>query len=354
MNVRKVGEKLLNSKSPGPLIRLALVPLTGLSLLYAWIMTARALLYRIGALRSHTLPCSVITVGNLTVGGTGKTPTVVRLAKRLQQQGYRVAVVNRGYRGSMTATAQVVSNGEACCAAAKEVGDEACMLAEKLPGIPVVAGRHRVAACRKARELCNAQLILLDDGFQHLRLARDCDIVLINAANPFGNGYLLPRGILREPLTALKRASCILLTKTDTPGINTLTLKDRIKHYAPGAPIFTAAVKPASLRSLATGAPIAGDDLSGQPVAGLCSIGDPENFFSMLQHLGAAPITRLAYPDHHQYQQQDYETIQARSQKCSYILTTDKDITKIDQTMINKDKYIVVEIEQNIDEEDTL
>ena len=176
MNIRAAIEKLIHLQKPGLPVRLLLLPLTLCSYLYCCAMLARAWLYKACIFASYSLPCRVIAVGNITVGGTGKTPTVCLLARSLHEKGFKVAVVSRGYRGAAIAVPQVVSDGSRVLASAADAGDEAVMLARKLSGIPVIACPDRVAAGNLACERFAAQVVLLDDGFQHLQLRRDLDM----------------------------------------------------------------------------------------------------------------------------------------------------------------------------------
>jgi len=331
--------------------RLLLLPLTLCSYLFGAMCAVRTLLYDRGILRSREVPCAVITVGNITVGGTGKTPTVILLARCLQQQGLRVAVLTRGYRGTKTGVPQVVSDGRTLHAQSHEVGDEAFMMAEKLPGIPVLAGKDRVAAAVTAQKRFHTRICILDDGFQHRRLKRNLDIVLINSTNPFGNGFLLPRGILREPLSSLKRAQVILLTKTVESGADITRVETALSHYNPQAALFRASYRISALRNVRTGEVVAPDILETGELAALCSIGDPESFFSMLEAMGARGIRRLVFPDHHSYSEKDYDYINQSCTKINFLITTEKDIAKIDITMLKIFKLFVLEIEQKVENE---
>ena len=277
-----------------------------------------------------------------------KTPTVCLLARSLQDKGFKVAVVNRGYRGAATAVPQVVSDGSRVLASAADAGDEAVMLARKLSGIPVIACRDRVAAGNLACERFSADIVLLDDGFQHLRLRRDLDVVLVHAADPFGNGCLLPRGVLREPLSALERAGIIVLTKTGAEGASP-RLASSIKHFNPDAPLYTASYRVASFRNARTAAIIPPERLAGARVGALCSIGDPAYFLKMLSQLGISVSDQFLYPDHHGYSNDDYADIRALAARVDNVVTTEKDIAKLDTGMLQLDNLIVMEIEQVIE-----
>jgi len=352
MDMRAAIEKLLNLRDCGSWLQLLLLPLTLCSLLYGLAMSCRALLYRTGVLKSHRIGCRVVTVGNITVGGTGKTPTVCCLAQYFKQGGFRVAVLNRGYRGKQADRIQIVSDGTSVLASAEAAGDEAFMLARKLPGIPVLAARDRVAAGALAVERFSSQIAILDDGFQHLRVQRDADIVLINAANPFGNGFLLPRGILREKLSALQRAHIILLTKTDVSAGAVGTLRETIRRYNPDAPVFTSSYQIRCLRNARSGDHIPIAAFAGKRVGAVCSIGDPGGFIAMVEKLQTMLVERIILPDHHAYGPEDYRRIAELFRHADSIITTEKDIAKIDLNMVQPDKLIVMEIEQVVDDQE--
>ena len=347
MNIRAAIEKLIHLKNPSMALQLLLLPLTLCSWAYGAVMRTRAWLYKACVFESHGLPCRVITVGNITVGGTGKTPTVCLLARSLADRGFKVCVVDRGYRGAQTQTPLIVSDGTRVLASTVDAGDEAVMLSRKLTGIPVIACRDRVAAGTLACERFAAQAIILDDGFQHQRLRRDLDIVLINAADPFGNGCLLPRGILREPLQSLKRAGIIVFTKADNQN-DIEALIGRVKQLNASAPVFIATYINTGLRDCQTGAMTLPERLAGANVAALCSIGDPESFTAMLARAGVTVSEKLIYPDHHGYGPDDYAAIQKASSRLDAVITTEKDIAKLDGGMLQVKNLFAMEIEQLI------
>jgi tetraacyldisaccharide 4'-kinase len=205
-----------------------------------------------------------------------------------------------------------------------------------------------VAAGLLACERFSAQAIILDDGFQHLRLRRDLDIVLINAADPFGNMHLLPRGILREPLIALERAGMLMVTKADAqPGA--ADMAGLLHRLSPEASLFTASYKIACLRDAATRSETAPERLAGAKVAALCSIGDPEHFIRMLYRAGMIVAERLVYPDHHSYRDADYAAIRQTAARLDAVVTTEKDIAKLDTRMLQNCTLIIMEIEQHIE-----
>lgn len=352
MDIRSTIEKILNLKECGPAGHILLSPFTLASYAYGAAMSLRASLYKSGILPRHDIGVPVISVGNITVGGTGKTPTVCMLARRLSAQDLRVTVLTRGYRGRGTHRPLIVSDGVTLRANAQEAGDEAIMLAGNLKGIPVIAGHDRVAAGILAHARFDPHIVILDDGFQHLRLQRTVDIVLVNATNPFGNGFVLPRGTLRERLSALGRAHIVVLTKTDVASSTVADLRALISACNPKAPVFTSCFRIESLRNARTGETLQVKALAGARVAGFCSIGDPASFISMLSRLPVHICECAVFPDHHRYSAADYRRIERLFLQADAVITTEKDIAKIDLGMIQNGKMIVLAIEQTIDEED--
>lgn len=348
MYLRASTEKLLNTQNPGVLLRLCLFPLTLISFIFHFIVLTRSALYKIGIFKSYQAGCKVITIGNLTVGGTGKTPTVCLIARHFKASGFNTAVVCRGYRGTNTNAPMVVSDKENVLMNSESAGDEAYMLAKKLTGIPVLAGKDRVKASKMACDLFNCEIIILDDGFQHLKLNRSMDVVLINSQNPFGNGFLLPRGILREPLNALKRADIILLTKKDQSDSDSNKLENKIRLYNQTVPIFKSFHKPVSLKKTADNNKINPDLLIDKKISCFCSIGDPESFISMLKNMGLTLTDKIIFPDHHHYKISDYNKLKEISKKTDFLITTEKDIAKINPDMLEITNLAVLEIDEVI------
>jgi tetraacyldisaccharide 4'-kinase len=287
------------------------------------------------------LPRRVISVGNLTVGGTGKTPAVIALAEQAQKRGYLPCVLTRGYKGK-SAGPCFVSRGEGPLLGTDEAGDEAVLMAEKLHGVPIVKGTDRYAAGIFAlRELSSQPhfsthtlLFILDDGFQHRRLWRDLDILLIDSTDPFGNRRLLPAGRLREPLRELGRADVVVLTKVpkDASGSSAVDadLTAEVKKFNPGAPIYLSDHRASGLTTLSGGTmPLA--VLSGKAVLGVCGIGNPASFRETLRETGADVREFMAFADHHPYSSDDLQRIRAKAGECGadWIVTTEKDIMRL-------------------------
>ena len=261
----------------------------------------------------HRAAVPVVSIGNLTVGGTGKTPCVEYVARLLREHDYQVAVLSRGYG------AEAGRN------------DEAMVLEENLPDVPHYQGRDRVELARTAVEESESEVLVLDDGFQHRRLARDLDVVLIDATDPWGGGYLLPRGGLREPKANLRRAGFAVLTRCDAVDEATVTaIEDEVRQIAPLMPVARTIHAPLELMS--------GEDrksvevLRGQPVGAFCGIGNPEAFRKTLSGLGAEVSDFRTYPDHHPYTRQDVDELRRWAEGLpagAVIVTTQKDWVKL-------------------------
>jgi tetraacyldisaccharide 4'-kinase len=331
---------------------LALAPL---SALYGAMMRARFALYRAGALRTHRIDAPVISVGNITTGGTGKTPVVEWLARVVAREGRSACILTRGYGRVDVRERVVVSDGERLLAGAREGGDEPRLLAEVLLGTAaVVSDRDRVAAARWASENLGAEVFLLDDAFQHLRIARDLDIVTIDATAPWGGGHLLPRGRLREPLRGLGRAGCIVITRADLvpdPG----ALKAEVERLSDGrAVVLTSRVRTLRTRRLwafGSGQETA-DEVVAQPVAAFCAIGNPQAFFTHLENDGHILRHRHAFPDHHRFTQEDMDALgdTAVNLGARSLLVTAKDAVKLRSLGFSLPLY-VVEVQMEFDDE---
>jgi tetraacyldisaccharide 4'-kinase len=294
-----------------------------LSLPYGAVVALRNRFYDRGHIRPKKLSCPVISVGNLTVGGTGKTPTVILLAALLKEHGYSPAVLSRGYGGDAEVPVNVVSDANRVCLGWREAGDEPVMIAGALPGIPVLTGPKRSLIGKAAVKCFGADVLILDDGFQHRSLFRDIDIVLMDAARPFGNGYLLPRGPLREPPQALCRAH-ILLRTGDTD-------REESLGEAPALPSFRGFHRPRELVEAATGRVSPLTTLRGQKVLAFAGIGSPESFRRSLTALGAEVVCFRAFPDHHPYGRSDIDALRLRAADsgASRIVTTEKDCVRL-------------------------
>jgi len=316
--------------------------LEGFSLLYRCGVVLRNGLYDRGLIKSLKLPCKVISVGNITVGGTGKTPMVILLARMLKAAGYRPAVLSRGYGRQGKARISIVSDGVSLLSSPLEGGDEPMLIAESVPGVPVLTGPDRRLTGRTAVERLGAEVLILDDGFQHRRLFRDLDIVLLDSERPRGNGCLLPRGPLREPpAEALKRADILIRTgkgrgghsdRTGERGRNRATESGRVEGVIlADLPEFQGFHQPSDLLSRQTGLKMDLRELAGKRICAFSGLGSPEQFRRTLQSLGAEITGFLTYPDHHRYTSLDLDFIQQAAAKAGaeFLVTTEKDEIKL-------------------------
>ena len=297
-------------------------------------------LYDRGWKRTYRAAVPVVSVGNLTLGGTGKTPCVEYVARFFQQRERIVAILSRGYGSTLGCN------------------DEALLLEDNLPDVPHLQGADRAALAQIAVEELESEVLVLDDGFQHRRLARQVDLVLIDATNPWGYGYLCPRGLLRESPRGLRCAAAVVLTRCDqVSGSDRTLLRKEIARIAPRTPVIETTHQPVELvNSDHQTATL--DRLSDRPVVAFCGIGNPEAFRRTLQDLGAKLLGFRAFPDHHPYTRSDMDELQrwARSQaQDCLVMTTQKDVVKLRVTCIGERELWALRIQlQVIAGQDTL
>ena len=308
------------------------------SLIYGLLVNIKLAGYKYGIFQKQKLDCFVISLGNVTVGGTGKTPTAQRLARDIRDMGYRVVILNRGYRAKWHGEVGIVSDGKRLHMDAAEAGDEAYMLAKHLPEVPVLIGAERAKTGRYAMEHFGAEVAILDDGYQHWQLERDLDILLVDAVNVFGNGYILPRGTLREPISHISRADICLMTKVDQAAAASCDyIRETVHRYNPEARIVESIHQPRCFIPLtewyvniaSQGIDIA--QMRGKRIMAVSAIGNPASFEQTLSDLGAVIIESLRYPDHHDYAMSEMTDIfqQAENAGAEAIVITEKDAVKI-------------------------
>jgi len=308
--------------------------LTPLGRLYGVAMRVRRALYDSGRLRVHELGGLVISVGNLTTGGTGKTPVVAWIARELAETGQRVCILTRGYGRRSPRTRVVVSNGKQIVSNAAEAGDEPLLLAETLKGLAaVISDADRVAAAGWAIENLHSEVFVLDDGFQHLRVGRNLNILTIDVTNPWGNRRLLPAGNLRESPAELARADCIVITRADDPNA-VEELRNEIAAHRKAIPIFCSRMKLSGIREVRGELgrrSIIEEQIRGSSVAAFCGLGNPESFFSLLRRAGYQLSHTQVFPDHHTYTQSDIDRVVRKSvaHGAQILLTTAKDEVKL-------------------------
>lgn len=325
------------------------VAFRGLAVVYSSVVSFRLMLYRERFLHDHHLGVPVVSVGNLTVGGTGKTPVVELLAKSLRDKGRRVCILSRGYKSKRQKKAplfqrlgstlglvekpaepppRVVSDGQKVLLDSHLAGDEPFMLARNCPGVPVVVDKNRVKAGAHAIKHLGADVLVLDDGLQYLKLKHRHDIVLIDKTAPFGsNGHMLPRGTLREPPRSLRRASYIFITKSDGESED---LIHQIRRHNRAAEIIECRHRPMHFEEIQTGEKMPLDDMRGKFVGALSGIAVPESFENGLRRLGARVEVVARFPDHHRFHGPEItrfiERCERRDLHC--MVTTEKDFVR--------------------------
>jgi tetraacyldisaccharide 4'-kinase len=316
---------------------------------------AAAAMYGVGArlrrlaygrqwLKVQRLPGAVISIGNLTVGGAGKTPVTAALAQMLQAQGRRVCILSRGYGGQTPAVA-CISDGQQVLARPPQVGEEPYWLARRLPGVAVYTGASRYAAGMTAWQEVRPDLFLLDDGFQHFQLHRDLDLVLLDAAEPLATGRLLPWGRLREPAAVLSGADVLLLTRFN-PQAHGAALAGLVERF-PDKPLLTAAIEPVSVKIFPQGSPEPLEALRGRLFLAFAGMARPQVFLETLRQSGADLRGMGAFPDHHGYTPANLAGLvrQARSQGAEALITTGKDFARLGETWEADMPLWVLEVE---------
>jgi tetraacyldisaccharide 4'-kinase len=318
--------------------------LYALSFLFSAIVQLRWYLYQHRILRNKPLGCLVVIVGNLTVGGTGKTPVVEKFARTLQERGRKVAILSRGYKSKKEPMAQklwrkfthgveapprIVSDGENVLLDSDVAGDEPFMLAKNLPGVVVLCDKNRVKAGSFAIRRFGCDTLILDDGFQYLPLKGRLNLLLVDKTNPFGNHHLLPRGILREPIKHLSRASYIFLTKSN--GQRDDALIELIREHNSKAEIIECAHKPQFLQSVECDTRLSLDALKGSRVAAFSGIASPESFENMLREHGAEIRYNQRFLDHHRFTRDEIKHLyeKAAEGELDMIVTTEKDAVRL-------------------------
>lgn len=304
---------------------LALLPLTMLSVLYGGIIRLRNLCYDSGLITIKKPGCKVVSVGNMTIGGTGKTPMVVLLAGILKKRGYRPAILSRGYGGKKRRPVTVVSDGENILVSPEEAGDEPALMARMLPGVPVLTGKKRSLTGSFAERNFNVDVLILDDGFQHRSLDRAIDIVLLDAENPFGNGYMLPRGRLRESTDSLQRADVVVFT--GSRGMVDPSVGDSVAWRIGEKPVFHAWRRPQHLVKGISDDAYPLEFLKGKRICAFSGIARPEQFRRTIESVCDDLAVFIDFPDHYMYKASDIEMIRRSCADVSadLILTTEKD-----------------------------
>jgi len=308
-----------------------LFPLYSISILYSGVVNFRNRSYDSGLFAVKKLDCRVISVGNITVGGTGKTPMVIMLANLLKDKGYRPAILSRGYGGKGESRVNIVSDGKNLLMNPEKAGDEPVLIAKSVRSVPVITGKNRYLTGKYAIEHFGADVLILDDAFQHRSLFRDIDMVLLDNQKPFGNGFTIPGGELREPVNALGRADIIVETGDRGQGTGDSGKWSVVSGQWPDTRIFRAYRKPKALIKGNTGDVFPLDHLRGKKVFAFAGIARPDSFKKTIESVGGEVVAFLSFPDHHVYTQGDLIKIRKEASQSSaeVILTTEKDGIKL-------------------------
>jgi tetraacyldisaccharide 4'-kinase len=343
--------KTVHGEKRGLIAAVLLAILRVFSLIYGLGVSIKLGLYQWGLIKRHQLDCKVISLGNITVGGTGKTPTAQRLAALIRDMGYRVVILNRGYRAGWKGQIGVVSDGQKIYMSVTEAGDEAYLLAKNLPGVPVLIGRDRSITGEYAVKELQAQVVILDDGYQHWKLLRDLDIVLIDSLNMFGNNFLLPRGTLREPLSHLNRAHACLLTKVDQSTADSRdVIREAITRYNEQALIVESIHNPRRFIEIADwykgvrSQSIELDNLKDRQVTAFSAIGNPTSFEQTITDIGPKLVDGIRFPDHHDYTMAEMQEVMQKAvdKGACALITTEKDAVKIPAEFIHSERPLPV------------
>ncbi len=317
-----------------------------LAVIYSCIIRIRLQLYRGGLRPVRKLDRTVISIGNIVLGGTGKTPFTIYICQMLLDSGIRPAILSRGYRGTAEKRNLLVSNGSEILCSSTESGDEPWLMAAKLAGAPVAVGgtRYKSARLCQSSQSLNPDVFLLDDGFQHIQLHRDIDIVLIDATSPFGGEYVLPKGILREPLSSLERADAFIVTRTHLRSEGLDKICSRLNQYNPTSPIFLFSHR------LSGYAPVYGIDTTNRDSASptekppgknafvLAAIGNPLQFIKDLENLELNISGQVLMRDHHPFSQEDMDRVidGFKDSGAEFIITTEKDAIRMSHLNLRK------------------
>jgi len=310
--------------------------------------------YDLGFLKQKKLPCTVISIGNLTTGGTGKTPMTMYVAERVRQLGYRVAVISRGYKGAAEKSGGIVSDGNVILMDPDTAGDEPFLLAASLKGIPVLVGQDRYKSGMKAVNRFQTEVVILDDAFQHLALFRDLNLLLLDSTMPFGNGHLLPRGTLREPAAALAFSDALIMTRSSQPFCSP------VAPWAEARPVFCAIHEPFISRRFSAGEKPAfqthelfsGDEiLIGKRYFAFSGIAHNDDFLKTLNKMGADICGFQGFSDHHLYSAQDIQAIlkAAVNAGATALATTEKDLARLHGQFQFPMECVIIGIRMSLD-----
>jgi tetraacyldisaccharide 4'-kinase len=312
-----------------------------ISKLYGIATAFRLSLYRKKIIKTYRLPCKVISIGNITLGGTGKTPMTLYLADLIKGMGFNPVIVCRGYKGKYERSVQMVTDGTTIFMGPEKTGDEPYLMATKLSGIPIFIGKNRYASAMKAWESFRPDVIILDDAFQHIRLYRNLNLLLLDASKPWGNGYIFPRGVLREPVDQVDRADAVVITRAEPDCPENEFFKDnRIISVKPLFRCRHIPDKISLMNSEGRWENCSLKNLRYEKCLAFAGIAKNEDFMRILKDLGFQPFDLVEFPDHHQFCEHDVESIIKTAQKnqVKFLITTEKDRVKLPKKMFDSVK----------------
>lgn len=348
----------MKEPSPKGMDRLVLSGLSQLEKMYFSQVEKKRAADMAAAVSAHV---PVISVGNITAGGTGKTPCILMLAELFFSIGKKPAIISRGYKSGLEKEGGCVSDGRSILVSQQMAGDEPYMMARKLPSVPIFIGKDRIASVKRAEEM-GVGILLLDDGFQYWKLRRDQDIILIDATNPFGYGHGLPRGLLREPLDALSRASLFILTKSDQVHLTDLMeIREELARLAPGVPVLSSTHAPSKVVPYEKWKAFLHEgtleDVRMKKAYLVSGIGNPAAFKKTAKEAGLRPVGEMTFPDHHRYTEEDLRNAisEAKAKGAELIVMTEKDAVKmlsLDSLAESDIPFYVLEIAMTLPRED--
>jgi len=341
-----------HAERAGPAQRLLLAPLTAPEALYRAAVSLRARLHRAGRLRVERVGLPVISVGNLAVGGAGKTPVAIHLARRLLERGARPAVLSRGY-GREGKGEVLVADGARVLASAAEAGDEPVLIARRCPGALVLVGADRMRLARRAAAL-GAEILILDDGFQYLALHRDLDLVVLDGGSPFGNRRLLPRGPLREPVAALSRAHLCWISKVDEGVAAAVEEAARVAERFTGSPPVRSRYRVAGLFRADLATAVEASEWRRARVLLVAGLARPDSFRRTVRALGLEIVDEALFPDHHRFSRRELDALLARLARrgATHLLCTEKDAVRLPPEMARDPRVLAVRVDVELVEGD--
>lgn len=312
--------------------RLLKCVLHNVAVVYQSIVTLRVKLFTLGIFAVRKLPCKVVSIGNLTVGGVGKTPMTIKIAELFRENGYRIVILSRGYKGRAEHAGGIVSDGKAVMLDASEAGDEPYMMAKRLKNIPVVVGANRYESGMTALRYFKPDIILLDDAFQHLKLHRDANLLLLNAERPFGNRHFVPRGELREPVSSVSRADFIVLTRSEKLTPESSKQIQKISRRRPVIRTFHCpSIRKWIHNDSSREVDVNPDHLRNRKAVVFSALANNHDFLQTIKSFGCVIAGFFDFPDHHAYTDADFRLIEKSAQKsqAELIITTEKDEVKL-------------------------